>query len=281
MASTGRDNKTYHVVPRFDMAAKGGPLFLGALFQNLEFRRPALNRLQPVEVRDELKYPSVPQTGFSETRSKIREGKFEAWVKTLTEHISGSAAMSGSSDDEETVACEEIVTTYFDPDDTYLDDTLAVKPIQDYLEGHRGWTADLYMITGLKVANKLEYNKSNASKGEASGHIDAKDPQTGIGGGVSARVGEENKHHLEFVVADVVVGYRVNKYRCVRRLGFSRKDRKVKDDGVLEGQMMGDVENKAEQPYVQFEELPIPEETIGSDEVVDGNSGERWVVKKS
>lgn len=278
MASTNRGIKTYHVVPRFDMAAKGGPLFLGAVFPNLEFRRPALNRLHPVKVRDELKYPSVSQTGFQETRSRIREGKFEVWVKTLTEHIGGSAAVSGSSDNENTVACEKVVTTYFDPDEMYLSDSLAAKPIQEYLKGSRGWTAELYMVTGLKVAKKLGYNKSNASKGDVSGHVGAKDPQTGIGGGIGAHVGEESKHDLEFAVTDIVVGYRVNKYRCVRRLNPSRKDRKVKDDGLLEGEMMSDAEVKAEQPDVQFEELPIPEEAIGPDELVDEDVGERWVI---
>ncbi|KAK7420336.1 hypothetical protein QQX98_002759 [Neonectria punicea] len=263
------------------MAAEGGPLFLGAIFRNLEFRRPALNRLHRGEVREELKYPPVTQTGFRETRSTIREGTFETWVKALSDHVGGSATVSGSSDKENMVACEQILTTYFDPDDQHLSESFAVEPIQNYLEGLLGWTAELYMITGLNVANKLEYNNANTSQGQVGGQLGIQDHHTSTGGGFNARVGGGNKHDLEFVVADIVVGYRVNKYRCVRRINPFSKDRKVKDDGVLEGEMLDDEEAKADQPQIHFEAVPILEEAIGPDEVIDGDTQERWVVLKA
>ncbi|KAJ3532758.1 hypothetical protein NM208_g8292 [Fusarium decemcellulare] len=279
MASTNRGLKTYHVVPRFDIAAEGGELFLGAIFRDLKFLRPALNRANRVEVRDELKYPSVSQTGFRETRGKIRDGKFEAWVKVLSGADAGaSASVSGSVDDENTVACDEIVTTYFDPDGQHLTESFAVEPIQLFLEGSYRWTAELYMITGLKVAKKLEYNRSNTSHGEAGAHVAGRDPHTGSGGGVNAHAGGENRHDLQFNVTDIVVGFRVTKYRCTRRLNLRRKDRRVRDDGVLKGEMMADGEAKAEEPQVEFEALPIPDEAGGQDEVVSTDVDERWVI---
>ena len=69
-------------------------------------------------------------------------------------------------------------------------------------------------------------------------------------GSVGANLGHENQQQIEFVVADIVVGYRVSKYRCVRRLNLFRKDRKVKDDGVLEGEMIADEEAKVKQLQV-------------------------------
>lgn len=270
MTSTNRGNKTYHVVPRFDIAADGGALFLGAIFQDLLFLRPSLNRLEKnrTQIREELLYTPVSQTGFREMMTRIREGKVEAWVKALGGLVGGSSSASCSSDMENTIACEEIVTTYFDPDDKYLTDSFAVDPVQKYLEGSRGWTAELFMITGLKVAKKLEYNKSNTSQGQVGGQITTQDPQGGVAGaGIGANIGGENRHRIEFVVADIVVGYRVNKYRCARRLPLFRKDREVKDDGVLDGEMMAEEQATAKQPQTQFEEMLMPAEAAGSEEV--------------
>ncbi|KAF2685034.1 hypothetical protein K458DRAFT_417140 [Lentithecium fluviatile CBS 122367] len=286
MASTNRGIKTYHVVPRFDMAADGGPLFLGAIFRDLAFLRPALNRQENtrIKVREELKYTPITQVGFRETQAKIREGSFEAWVKVLSglggAVGGGSANVSRSSDTENTVACEEIVTTYFDPDDKYLADSFAVEPVQKYLEGSRGWTTELYLITGLKVAKKLEYNKSNTSQGRVSGQLASQDPHgTAAGAGVDANLAGKNRHQIEFIVADVVVGYRVNKYRCMRQ--FFGKDRKINDDGVLVGEMMADKEARAKQPQVQYEAVPIPEEAAGADKASGGDAYECWIVPKA
>lgn len=262
---------TYHVVPRFDIAALGGQLFLGAIFRDLELKQAALNRLQTnrIFIRQELRYTPVALTGFRETYSKVREGKFEAWVKVLSGTLTGSINASGSSDNENTISCDKVWTVYFDPDDTYLSDCFGVEPIQKYLEGSRSWTAELYLITGLKVATKLEFNKSNTSQGQFGGHFAAQDPVGGIAAfGVDANLGRKDQHQLEFGVEDIVVGYRVNKYRCVRRI--SGKTRGVKDDGVVEGEMMAQEEAETAH-YTQIDAFPIPEE-VGED------AQENWVI---
>lgn len=46
---------------------------------------------------------------------------------------------------------------------------------------------------------------------------------------------------VEFGVNDIVVGFRVNRYRCRRKLLGKKDDEwKLKDEGLLEGDMMGD-----------------------------------------
>lgn len=52
---------------------------------------------------------------------------------------------------EETVECDAITTTYFDPTPEYVQLSLAVKEVQVCLEGSRSRATDLYMITELKV----------------------------------------------------------------------------------------------------------------------------------
>ncbi|RKK27085.1 hypothetical protein BFJ66_g15797 [Fusarium oxysporum f. sp. cepae] len=260
MASTNRGNKTYHPVPRFDITAENGPLFLGAIFTDLSFGRPALNRLNRIEIREELKYAPVSHSGFCETCSRVREGKLEAWVKAFSDYARGSAAVSSSSDEENTITCDEVLTTYFDPDDEYLNTSFAIPQVQLVLEGSSKWTSVLYMITGLKVAKNLEYNKSDMSQGEVEGQLGVQEPQTGTGAALSGNMRRENNHSLEFSVSDIVVGYRVNKYRCVRRLNFFNKERKLIDDGLVQGEMMDDTEDKTSQPHVSFEYLPLFDE---------------------
>ncbi|KAF5593783.1 major facilitator superfamily mfs-1 [Fusarium subglutinans] len=262
MASTTRGNNTYHPVPRFDMAADNGPLFLGAIFTDLGLGRAALNRSSRIKIREELKYAPVPQSGFCETCSKVREGKFEAWVKAFSEYARGSAAISGSSDAENTITCDEVLTTYFDPDDNFLDATFAIPQVQLVLEGSSKWTSVFYMITGLKVAKGLEYNKSNTSQAEVEGQLGVQEPRTGTGAALSGNIRREKNRSLEFSVSDIVVGYRVNKYRCVRRLNLFNKERKFIDDGLVRGEMMDDMEDDAPQPHVSFEYLRLSDEEI-------------------
>ncbi|CVK84422.1 uncharacterized protein FPRN_01948 [Fusarium proliferatum] len=260
MASTTRGSRSYHTVPRFDISAKNGPLFLGAIFTDLGFMRPALNRLDRTGIREELKYAPVTHSGFHETCSKVKEGKFEAWVKAFSDYAKGSASYSSSHDEENTITCDEVLTTYFDPDEEYLNASFEIPPVHTVLESCYGWTSTLYMITGIKVAKNLEYNKSNATQGEVEGQLGVQEPRTSTGAALSGKLHHGNNYSLEFSVSDVVVGYRVNKYRCVRRLNLFNRQRKLIDDGLIQGDMMDDTEGKAPQPYISFEYLPLSDE---------------------
>lgn len=74
MASAKQRIPTYHVVPRFDIAAKGGPLQLGTPVRELRTLKPIGH--SPVTVPEVLLYEPVTQTGFSETRASLLEGQF-------------------------------------------------------------------------------------------------------------------------------------------------------------------------------------------------------------
>lgn len=71
----------------------------------------------------------------------------------------------------------------------------------------------------------------------------------------------------------------MNKCRCKRSINPFLKDRKVKDDGYLKGEVMGDEETKVEQLYVEFELVSIPEVATAIEEATAGDSYERWVVR--
>ncbi|KXH37601.1 hypothetical protein CSAL01_05794 [Colletotrichum salicis] len=106
MSSTTGAPPTYHVVPRFDIAAKGGALELGTHI---------------IPIPDGLKYTPVSQGGFIETQSRLREGHGSIWATSFVSQGFGASAGASADDQaQSTVSCESIITSYFDPDDDYL-----------------------------------------------------------------------------------------------------------------------------------------------------------------
>ncbi|KAI8634152.1 hypothetical protein F5Y19DRAFT_412140 [Xylariaceae sp. FL1651] len=269
---------TYHVVPRFDIAAKGGPLALGTVVTDIKRLIP-LNRGQfHVKVPEDLKYAPVIQTNFKDTLIKARNANIKGWLKACGLPVGASASIGGSKDLENTVSCESIVTTYFDPDPAgdYVKECLAVKPIQGWLDAAKGHTADLHIVTGLKVAKKLMFNKSSSAELHAGAEAEMSEPHTqAVDAGAGIDVGGKNQQALEFEVDDIVIGIRLNRYRCVKRL--FRKGRVTKYEGVLDGDLMSDQKKAVEQPEIDFELTPILEEAIAREQAAAAGETECWI----
>ncbi|KAI0539476.1 hypothetical protein GGR58DRAFT_464443 [Xylaria digitata] len=145
MASANKEILTYHVVPRFDIAAKGGPLSLGTVVADLRSLTPLNRKPFHIEVLGGLQYTPVIQTDFKDTLARARSANFKVWARALGLPVGASAEVGGSKGLERTVSCESIVTKYFDldPVGNYLRDRITVRPIQDWLECSGEYTADL------------------------------------------------------------------------------------------------------------------------------------------
>ncbi|EFY97966.1 hypothetical protein X797_009406 [Metarhizium robertsii] len=276
MAPRGKAILTYHVVPRFDIAAEGGPLSLGTIVANLQHLVP-LNRGFHVEVPEALKYTPVCQTQFRETLIKAREANFGAWLKAIGIPVGGSVIGGGSRDLESSVSCDSIVTTYFDPDNDYFQKCLATRPIQDWVEASNHFTANLYMITGLKVAKNLKFNASRSTEKHGKAELQVNEPHTGaVEGGVSVDASGGTKKATEFSVDDIIIAYRVNHYACSQTRWFG-KHMETKDKGLLTGDLMNHEQKEAEQPEMTFEPLSIPEEVAAQERAMADGSDECWV----
>lgn len=255
---------TYHVVPRFDIAAKNGPLALGTIVADLSTLVP-LNRGFRKDVPETLLYDPVTQSDFKSTLATVRRLNARAWLSFLGGPASASAAaeIAASSELENGVECDAVTTTYFDDPDgsAYIKSCLDVKPIHDRLEISAAAGAhalNLYVVTGLKVAHNLRYNRENKRENSGKLEVSAKDPNTQVGGGVGAEAVHQKRKRVEFKVDDIVIGYRVNKYRCVRK--WFKKDWSKKDEGQLEGNMQAsgdgdDQDDEEGQMVTQFEVL--------------------------
>jgi len=278
MASTRRTPPTYHVVPRFDIAAKGGALELGTVVDSLLMLRP-LNRGEIVPIPENLRYAPVPHAGFTGTRSRLREGHCGIWAKALA--FQGvSANVSVQHEGEVTVACEAIVTAYFDPDAAYVARTLAVRGVSDHFIGS-GYEDDVYLITGLKVARKLRYGSTTSTQLAADASMATAAPSKGIQLGAQAGSSANNGNTVDFEADDIVVGFRVRRYAYVPASWnpFSKKRKKLKGEDYLEkAEMYGEGRSDIRELGPTYEQLPIPEEQNAQAAAGEaGEPGERWV----
>ncbi|SPO05895.1 uncharacterized protein DNG_08584 [Cephalotrichum gorgonifer] len=280
MAPIRHPPPTYHIVPRFDIAAKGGVLELGTVLDDLLMLRP-LNRGDIVPIPAKLRYPPVTHSGFTDTRSRLREGHGSIWAKALVFQGAGaSASASAQNETQRTVACESVVTSYFDPDVAYVAQSLAARGVNDHFVGS-GYEDDVYLVTGIKVAKKLRFDSTTSAQRAANAEMGAKEPVTGTQVGGSAGGSANDGHEVEFEADDIVVGFRVRRYTYVpaSRNPFSKK-KKLSGEDYLENAEMHEAGTKVVKgPEVTYEEVTIEEELDAQrDAEASGELDECWVT---
>ncbi|RKL43933.1 hypothetical protein BFJ70_g4245 [Fusarium oxysporum] len=261
MASSQEKPPTYHVVPHFNIAAKGGSIQLGTVVNDLLMLEP-LNRFSVIPP-GRLCYPPVSHGGFTESRSRLREGSGGIWAKALVAQgvgLSTTANAAAGTEHASTVTCDEVVTTYFDPDSNYIWNALTDPNISDYFAA-TDYKEDVYLVTGLKVARNLRYNAASQAHRELGVSAEAKEPTDTIGAGVQAQAAGNEDHSVSFTADDIVVGFRVKRYAFERTSWNPLRSKVLTNEDYLEGaEMYTHKETKSEDDESKYEEVPIPEE---------------------
>jgi hypothetical protein len=279
MASVQEAQPLYHVVPRFDIVAKGGALELGTVVDSLLILRP-LNRNKVVPIPDDLRYPPAEQGGFTQTRSRLREGHGSIWAQSLVFQGAGaSASASAQSETVSTVTCDAIITTYFDPNTAYVAQTLASKDVNDFFIGS-GYEDDVYMITGLKVAKTLRYSSTTTTQRAADVEAAAPEPNTGTDLGLNVGGSTNKGNKVEFDIDDIVVGFRVRRYAYVpaSRNPFSNKKKLTGDDYLKGAAMHEHAEKEIKGPNATYKQKPVKEEQDAQSEgKTFSENGECWI----
>lgn len=260
MASSKPRTFTYHVAPHFNIAATGGALRLGTVVKDpLELAPLNKNDADYVPVPKDEIYTPTPQTGFQTTRKQLLSGEFGVWAEALgLRGVGGHAHTGGGRSNEESVSCDSILTTYFDPTDEWVSKCLAAKPIDDYIVGS-GYKREVYIITGLKVAKNLTFGSEAAQNASAKAKAGANVPQVQVVGGIEVAVNAERGQTLGFRSSDIVVGFRVSKYRYKKKSLFG-KERKREGELFIKGAEMLDDKVGPAKKLDRFEEVPMEEE---------------------
>ncbi|KAL8420548.1 hypothetical protein RB594_003364 [Gaeumannomyces avenae] len=279
MVSSRGPPPTYHVVPRFDIAAKGGALELGTVVDDLLMLRP-LNREEIVTIPKKLSYAPVRHGGFSETHSRLREGHGGVWAKVLALQGPGlSAETSAQHETRHTLTCDDVITTYFDPDPAYVAESLAVLGVREYFAGS-GYKDDVYMITGIKVAKNLRYDSSTSTQRAANAEAATREPNSGTQLGAKAGASANDERKVEFEVDDIVVGFRVRRYSYVpaSRIPLSKEKKLKGEDYLVNAKMHEESKKEIKRPEATYKEVPIKEEEEAHRQAErDGQLDECWV----
>lgn len=249
-------------MPHFNIAAKDGALQLGTIVNNLLMLEP-LNRFS-VTPPGRLCYPSVSHGGFTESRSRLREGHGGIWAKALVAQgvgLSSNVGVGAGAETTSIVTCDEVVTTYFDPDRAYVRNALADPNISDYFAA-TDYEEDVAMVTGLKVARNLRYNATDQAHREFNAGAEGQEPTSSIGGGFKAQASGNQDHSVGFTVNDIVVGFRVKRYAYVRKSWnpFTKKKVLIEEDYLEGGKMHAHRDTESGDSESVYEEVPIPEE---------------------
>ncbi|RSL48361.1 hypothetical protein CEP54_012968 [Fusarium duplospermum] len=278
MASTRNPPPCYHVVPRFEFAAQGGALQLGVVVNDLLKLQP-LNRGQIVSP-EEFRYPPVRASGFTETRSRLREGHGGIWALAYASQ-GASADASSQQEAQRTVSCDAIITTYFDPSEGYVAQSLAVRGVDEYFMA-TSYEKDVYLVTGLKVAKNLRYGSTTSGQHAANANVAGQEPNTGVQLGANVGGTANDGHNVEFEVDDIVVGFRVRRYAYESASSWnplSNKKKLTGDDYLVNAEMYEDAGKGIQGPEVTYKQVPIEEEQHAQRKAeASGELDECWVL---
>ncbi|RYP46074.1 hypothetical protein DL768_007666 [Monosporascus sp. mg162] len=279
MASSKPRIPTYHIAPHFNIAATGGALRLGTVVKDLHELAPLNKKEADYEpVPDDEIYTPTPQTGFHATRKQLLSGKFGVWAEALgLSGVGGHANAGGERSNMETFSCDSVVTTYFDPTEEWVAKCLAAKPVDDYIVGS-GYKKEVYIITGLKVATNLTFGCEAVQNANADAKVGGNVSQAPVAGGVEGNVNAEKSQTLGFQSIDIVVGFRVRKYRYKNK-GLFGRERKPEGKLFIKGAEMLDDKAGPAKKLDQFEEVLIEEEVSAQKEAEKrkGPVEECWV----
>ena len=159
--------KTYFLAPNFDIPPPPkGPVALGHIIDDPSALVP-LNRVdrQPI-LKSDIFLSS--KGGFKATRDRLQKGEFGVWAKVLgVTGFGGEASWNYEKSSEDTYTFNGLDTTFFNPDQGYVEKSMQVPAVKRYMETAR-YKTPVYMITGLKVARgaTLESSKTKSRRGK-------------------------------------------------------------------------------------------------------------------
>ncbi|KFZ19829.1 hypothetical protein V501_00446 [Pseudogymnoascus sp. VKM F-4519 (FW-2642)] len=204
---------SYHLCPDFSIAPPpNGPLNLGSILKSLDVDDLApLSEDSRIEVSAERIFPRHGpdiKNGFSCTLSPLGSSEFGIWAK-----ISASIIFSWlrKRNAGETLTIKELKTTYFNPTDEYMAETLASPNVYAFIQVTKK-KAPLYMITGIKAAAGASLSKNKGKVTSVTGEGGATEPHSMTQAGGKASFTSEDKAAASFESStEFILGYRVRK----------------------------------------------------------------------
>ena len=164
-------------------------LALGSIFSVLDKPTGLLNKYDIVYIpTDSIQRTTIRNFSEQVTRSINADGGLNA---NIAQGIGGSADVifTRSKSKKESYICSQLDTESFEPDETYVSQSLTALDVQEHLDACYPWDKKVFMVTGLKVAKDLQvcHSTSDERGGTLQVGVDATPVAipAGIGGGGS------------------------------------------------------------------------------------------------
>jgi hypothetical protein len=198
-------------------APPNSPMALGRVIDN------KLNPLRCINKNDSIKIPADAiyedvKTDWYHDAEDQNSGRHSVWARFIYGWLFGGG--SGASFDNSIIGnyvVTRLETSFFEPDDDYIRDTMFAPSLETFLEASR-YRKPVYLITGLKVARGIRA-RSRESRG-TEGHA-AADAAPAMAMGAPRTIGGEIGGSSRQLVADrfegstdIVIGYRLRKIIC-------------------------------------------------------------------
>ncbi|CAH0055815.1 unnamed protein product, partial [Clonostachys solani] len=146
-------------------------------------------------------------------RGELRAIEASIWAKIFSfEGLGGHLSLLRKRSDDEALTVDCLQTRYFSPNDEYMQKSLALPTVSQFVTVAKTKKLLVYMVTGLKVAFGAKLAKANAKTTKVNGKLGMTDPQGGASGGASAGYTSEDAAAVGFDASTpFILGIRVRK----------------------------------------------------------------------
>jgi len=186
---------SYMLPPNFDFPSDGA-IALGKVIK--EPKRP--ERALHSAVIDQSLITETKKSPWSFSSKDARSGSVGLFVTFLAPILGVGADIAGSLslDHDHVYKCEELVTRYFVPDDTFIAKCLCSTTVKAYTKAHR-WRS-IYMITGIKIAHGATMETTAEDGHGIEGKVDVDGTPSGVpvGGGPTAKYEQKKTRTVKF-----------------------------------------------------------------------------------
>lgn len=233
---------TYHLPPNFSIPPDG-PFQLGTVIR--DFNRHAKMRPFNQSRKSRIEIPpgniyTDHKSGFEATRARLKAGELGIWAKFVgVDGVGAEAKVSAERSENDVYKFENVETTFFYPESTYVSKSMELSDVKDYLSA-TDYKKPVFLVTGLKVANGISVQHNKSTQVAAVANVGINNPEVvGVQAGPGASFGVENSPGYSFSSSsDIVVGIQCSKvYYKASWLGGGRK---LKEEMYLTGAVFHD-----------------------------------------
>ncbi|CAM1510954.1 Fc.00g084670.m01.CDS01 [Cosmosporella sp. VM-42] len=179
-------SKTYIVAPNYttrppspdDVTSHGESFSSNALFLGDIIRHPLGPELDPLNRADRIPIPAADlvlpvdvKRNFTATRQTLLSGRFGIWatlLATMGLPVDVAIGLFLERNSEDVISASALETHEFIATDEFVNKSMGLDSIVNYLEGCRDPPPPLYMITGLKIVRGPSAKSGVTTKAGAS-----------------------------------------------------------------------------------------------------------------